>query len=517
MHLLVLSGFTQDMALRKYLPSGHASSLSMAPLNLSDKVQEKAQFLEPEAASGPPVEDDVDIDLSEVYFLIMHFLSAGPCHRTYGQFWNELLEHQLLPRRYHSWYSRSGAHCRDENDNGFSFPLSYNKLVERYPHVQKDHLVKLLKQLILTTAPPLHGMTGGNAPNAADVPTLLGSGSFSLLESDRNSEEKQINRPPGYLRWPHLHSDQVRGLSLREIGGGFSKHHRAPSIRAACYAIAKPSTMVQRMENIKKLRGHRDAVYCAILDRSGRYVITGSDDRLVKIWSMETAFCLASCRGHEGDITDLSVSSNNAWVASASNDCIIRVWRLPDGYPIAVLRGHTGAVTAIAFSPRPSTLTHLLSKEVVGPAISTRLNQVEEQMCQNRMDMRDQGVVVKTVHHALNQHQQGGIAPLSLVDSNGNLPARRPQVQQQHQHKHVVPPDIPAKQQAFVLYPHRERPVQQRGRVHSPSRAQLEVPPWAYYLQAQQTCQIPGQPTYSPHDPGPSVANQLWPPDHVKT
>lgn len=39
--------------------------------------------------------------------------------------------------------------------------------------------------------------------------------------------------------------------------------------------------------------------FVAIFDRSGRYVITGSDDRLVKIWSMETAFCLTSCRGHE--------------------------------------------------------------------------------------------------------------------------------------------------------------------------------------------------------------------------
>ncbi|XP_043807288.1 bromodomain and WD repeat-containing protein 3 isoform X3 [Manihot esculenta] len=163
------------------------------------------------------------------------------------------------------------------------------------------------------------------------------------------------------MRWPHMHADQVRGLSLREIGGGFSRHHRAPSVRAACYAIAKPSTMVQKMQNIKKLRGHRNAVYCAIFDRSGRYVVTGSDDRLVKIWSMETAFCLASCRGHEGDITDLAVSSNNALVASASNDCIIRVWRLPDGVPISVLRGHTGAVTAIAFSPRPGSVYQLLS------------------------------------------------------------------------------------------------------------------------------------------------------------
>lgn len=49
----------------------------------------------------------------------------------------------------------------------------------RYPHIEKDHLVKLLKQLLCT----LCGNTIGDAhaPNAADVPTLLGSGSFSLL------------------------------------------------------------------------------------------------------------------------------------------------------------------------------------------------------------------------------------------------------------------------------------------------------------------------------------------------
>lgn len=37
----------------------------------------------------------------------------------------------------------------------------------------------------------------------------------------------------------------------------------------------------------------------AIFDNTGRYVITGSDDRLVKIWSTETGLCLRSCRGHE--------------------------------------------------------------------------------------------------------------------------------------------------------------------------------------------------------------------------
>ncbi|KAK9206990.1 hypothetical protein WN943_017273 [Citrus x changshan-huyou] len=316
----------------KLSSSSGAPSLGKAPLKFSSTVQEMAQLEQQDMVANQVVE--ADVDLREVYFLIIHFLSSGPCQRTLGLLWNELLEHQLLPRRYHAWFSRSGVNSGNDNDDGISFPLSYNKLVERI---------------------------GGIAPNAADVPTLLGSGSFSLLECDRSMKYKQVKPLPAYLRWPHMQADQVHGLSLREIGGGFKKHHRAPSVCSACYAIAKPSTMVQKMQNIKKLRGHRDAVYCAIFDRSGRFVITGSDDRLVKIWSMETAFCLASCRGHEGDITDLAVSSNNTLVASASNDFVIRVWRLPDGLPISVLRGHTGAVTAIAFSPRPSAIYQLLS------------------------------------------------------------------------------------------------------------------------------------------------------------
>ncbi|XP_062083588.1 uncharacterized protein LOC133789944 isoform X2 [Humulus lupulus] len=345
----------------KCTPSVGVPSFEKAPRKFSNQVSEKTQLEIVERASCHAAETEVDVDLGEVYFLILHFLSFGPCKRTFTQFLGELMEHQLLPRRYHAWFSRGGTCSGDTNDDGVSFPLTYDKLMERYPHVEKDHLLKLLKQLMAVECSPLHGKVGRNAPNAADVPTLLGTGSFSLVDCDKNMENKHGKPLPAYLHWPHMQAGQVRGLGLREIGGGFTKHHRAPSIRSACYAIAKPSTMLQKMQNIKKLRGHRNAVYCAIFDRSGRYVITGSDDRLVKIWSMETALCLASCRGHEGDITDLAVSSNNVLVASGSNDFVIRVWRLPDGMPVSILQGHTGAVTAIAFSPRPSAVYQLLS------------------------------------------------------------------------------------------------------------------------------------------------------------
>lgn len=85
---------------------------------------------------------------------------------------------------------------------------------------------------------------------------------LSLALGDHNERDNKNMHPPSYMRWPHKLADQVRGLSLREIGGGFSRHHRAASTRAACYVIAKPSTMVQKMQNIKTCRGHRNAVYC---------------------------------------------------------------------------------------------------------------------------------------------------------------------------------------------------------------------------------------------------------------
>uniref|UniRef100_A0A7N1A992 Uncharacterized protein n=2 Tax=Kalanchoe fedtschenkoi TaxID=63787 RepID=A0A7N1A992_KALFE len=337
-------------------------ALGMTPANLSMTGFDYSPLRNNEIAGDPSKLVYADIDISEVYFLIIHFLTTGPCQRTVKELWNELLEHRLLPRRYHAWYSRSGMRVLGDEDNSGSFPLSYDHLVGRYPHIEKDHLLKLLKQLLVTASPAINlKAVGGNAPTAADVPTLLGTGSFSLLIGAKEKETNRFNYPPSYLRWPHMLASQLHGLSLREIGGGFTRHHRAPSVRSACYAIAKPITMMHKMNNTKKLRGHHSAVYCAIFDRSGRYVITGSDDRLVKIWSMETAFCLASCRGHEGDITDLAVSSNNALVASASNDFSIRVWRMPDGYPISVLKGHTLAVTAIAFSPKHGSAYHLLS------------------------------------------------------------------------------------------------------------------------------------------------------------
>ena len=136
----LLVGSMTNMALRKFV-CGATPSINLKHSSFPAKVHEQAQFEEPE--TNQTLEPDVEIDPREVYFLIMHFLSSGPCRRTCGLLWDELFENQLLPRRYHAWYSRNGMHSGHENDDGLSFPLSYQHLVERYASLIVNQLALL--------------------------------------------------------------------------------------------------------------------------------------------------------------------------------------------------------------------------------------------------------------------------------------------------------------------------------------------------------------------------------------
>lgn len=47
--------------------------------------------------------------------------------------------------------------------------------------------------------------------------------------------------------------------------------------------IACTQQHVRHIQHHKTIRGHKLAVYCIAFDRAGKHIITGSDDRLVKV------------------------------------------------------------------------------------------------------------------------------------------------------------------------------------------------------------------------------------------
>lgn len=113
-------------------------------------------------------------------------------------------------------------------------------------------------------------------------------------------------------------------------------------------------------------------MYCVEFDSSK--IVTGSRDRTIKVWSLQTGRCLATFSGHRGSVLclkfeldfdldnghALSEQNPHGWhkglMVSGSSDCSVCVWDLYS-YPAAggeemavmaelrgILRGHTGGV-----------------------------------------------------------------------------------------------------------------------------------------------------------------------------
>lgn len=109
----------------------------------------------------------------------------------------------------------------------------------------------------------------------------------------------------------------------------------------------------EKQSLLRRTLGHLSAVYCVLFDRSGKYILTGADDLLVKLWSAIDGRLLATFRGASAEITDIAVNVDNSLLAAGSLDRILRVWDLQSTAPVAVLIGHTGMITSVNFCPSP--------------------------------------------------------------------------------------------------------------------------------------------------------------------
>ncbi|KAL4448446.1 hypothetical protein ABPG75_005665 [Micractinium tetrahymenae] len=287
-----------------------------------------------QAAPGPPA------DQAEVLFLLVQALHATP---GFAGLANAVAEsaaaQRLLPRRH--------------DVHGAEHALSFAELQQRYAHLPPNALQQLLSQLLErrraeTPQPAARGLTSLLEPAALSVLSGGGGGGGT-------APALAASGPPSWLRSGRLlPSDAYRLLLLRQAGLLRSAQHPA--------AIQPPEAYARQLAHSLTVRGHRFAVYCLAYDRTGRYLITGSDDRLVKIWSTTTGLLQAACRGHDAEVTDLSVSADNSLVASSSMDGTVRVWQLEGsggrpGLPVSVLVGHGGPAAFVDFHPtRPDAL-----------------------------------------------------------------------------------------------------------------------------------------------------------------
>lgn len=271
---------------------------------------------------------------SELYFLVWKFLSEGPCCAAKAALEREIDLHSLMPPRV-DWM-------------GKLHPQTLSQVNQRHPHITLTHLRDICMRI--------PGLLDKEIPAAIPgVPTLLGNGRQSLLRTTTSNRRKltlsklstTVNGtlpmyPPSVTissHRDHVPVNMTDFVAARQLTG------------MQCIKTISPTAMYTKVKRHRRLLGHLNSVYCVCFDRSGRYIFTGADDHLVKIWSAVDGRLLATLRGHQKPITDFTVNLENTLLATGSVDKTIRIWDLRTTEPLAILSGHASEIASLNFCP----------------------------------------------------------------------------------------------------------------------------------------------------------------------
>ncbi|KAJ9628547.1 general transcription repressor [Taxawa tesnikishii (nom. ined.)] len=136
-----------------------------------------------------------------------------------------------------------------------------------------------------------------------------------------------------------------------------------------------------------EFRGHEQDIYSLDYSSDGRYIASGSGDRTVRLWDIQNNQCIQIFTIEDG-VTTVAISPDNRFLAAGSLDKSVRVWEMKTGDLLERLEeqggnpGHKDSVYSVAFSPS--------SRELVSGSLDRTIRMWELQTTQ-QYHMRPSG------------------------------------------------------------------------------------------------------------------------------
>jgi WD40 repeat protein len=96
--------------------------------------------------------------------------------------------------------------------------------------------------------------------------------------------------------------------------------------------------------------GHNESVTSIAFSADGNYLASGSDDKTVKLWNVESQLEVVTLEGHSNNVTSVAFSPDGRYLASGSDDKTIKLWSIQSLSEFCTLQGHNASIYSIAFS-----------------------------------------------------------------------------------------------------------------------------------------------------------------------
>jgi WD40 repeat protein len=173
------------------------------------------------------------------------------------------------------------------------------------------------------------------------------------------NQDQSVNDPRGrYLN----NSNPMVERALKGLWGrAFTAQNHAvktvavtPDGRFAISGSRDKTLKIWELENKKELIilvGHTLAINSVAVTHDSRSMISGSEDTTLKVWNLASGLVTATFLGHTLPINSVAVTPDGRYAVSGSEDTTLKIWDLESGCNLCTLSGHSWPVTAVAVTP----------------------------------------------------------------------------------------------------------------------------------------------------------------------
>ena len=113
-----------------------------------------------------------------------------------------------------------------------------------------------------------------------------------------------------------------------------------------------------KCKGVARLDGHRYAVLCVAIHESGEWIVTGSNDKTIRLWKNTHDCgweCVKTLVDHTDVVTSVKFHKSLPIFLSGSNDKTAKVWLLDpehnSAHCVTTLSGHSRDINAVAIHP----------------------------------------------------------------------------------------------------------------------------------------------------------------------
>ena len=82
-------------------------------------------------------------------------------------------------------------------------------------------------------------------------------------------------------------------------------------------------------------------LHSVAFNSEGTLLASGSRDRTIKLWNVESRTEVATLKGHSNSVNSVAFNSEGTLLASGSDDRTIKLWNVESRTEVATLKGHS--------------------------------------------------------------------------------------------------------------------------------------------------------------------------------